>query len=174
LFHEAAHPFEPARLAARLVIRLLVEAGDDPSDPEFVPADCEIPEFGSVGLWLLGWPDQWVAPERTAQMQRVMKQHAHLRAGEERGDVWTRESAVALAGFLRRGEVPRRDDMRRFVLTIGEMFALHTHYFLRVGEDLLAAFEAVANASAQDREGAVLRLGKAQARHAAEGHHARS
>jgi DNA-binding NarL/FixJ family response regulator len=39
---------------------------------------------------------------------------------------------------------------------------------------VLAAFEAVANASAQDREVVLLRLGKSQARHTEERHYARA
>lgn len=174
LFREATHSCDAARIAARLVIRTLVANGEDPSDPEFVAADLDVPQFGSVGLRMLGWPDQWVAPERTAQMQRVMKQHAHLLAGEPRGDAWRRDAATAISGFLRRGELPQRDDMRQCVLTFAEMLALYVHCFGHGGDELLDAFEAAANASASERDVALHRLGQILAQHTEEGHHART
>src|SRR5690606_1198618 len=72
---EAVHENPLARCAARKLIDILVEAGYDPSDPEFIPSDYPVPDFGSVALHVLGWPDAWVKAPYEAQMQRVMAQH---------------------------------------------------------------------------------------------------
>lgn len=165
VFREAAHSFEPARIAARFLIRTLVDAGRDPSDPEFIPSDIPPHEFGTAALHLLGWPDRWVRPEYEHQMARVMRQHAEVRATGQRSDLWYRDFAPALAAFLAQGQLPATEEFLLAVLTIGEMFALNEHYLGRGGEDLLAAYEAVANATDQDRESALRLLGALQARH---------
>jgi hypothetical protein len=163
VFHEAVHPTETARRAARLLIGLLVQAGDDPTDPEFIPSDLELPEFGGIAMHLLGWPDRWVRPPYEQQLQRVMRQHAQVRSVSDRSDAWYRAAAAGLAAFLRDGEIPADDLQRLFVLTIGEMFAIHAHYFGHGDEDLLAAFDAVATASGPERDAALRRLAQAQA-----------
>ena len=154
LFREAAHPCEPARIAARVVIRALVDIGEDPSDPEFVPPDLDVPEFGPVGLHLLGWPDRWVAPEHEAQMQRVMERHAAL-VGVPRTDAWWAEAASSLSAWLRRGVLPARADVEEFVLVVGEMFALHAHYFGRGSNALVHAYADLA-AAGELEQGAAL------------------
>jgi hypothetical protein len=164
VFQEAVHSFGPARMAARLVIRVLVLSGDDPTDPEFIPSDTELPEFGGVAMNLLGWPDRWVRPPYEDQMQRVMRQHAQVRSMSDHSDAWYREAAAALPAFLRDGELPIDDLLRLLALTIGEMFAIHAHYFGRGDEALLAAYDAVATTSGAERDDALHRLALAQAR----------
>jgi len=164
VFQEAVHSSAGPRQFARLLISLLVGAGSDPTDPEFIPSDLELPEFGGVAMSALGWPDHWVKPPYEQQMQRVMQQHAALRAIPDRTDAWYRDAAAGISGFLRNGEVPADGVVRLFALTVGEMFAIHGHYFGRGGEELLAAFDAVAKASGEQREAALLHLGAVQAR----------
>ena len=164
VFREAVHTTEPPRMAARQLIKLLVSAGYDPTDPEFIPSDLEMPEFGGVAMHAFGWPDQMVKPPYEQQMERVMQQHADLRAIPDRTDAWYRDGAAGLRGFLTNGEVPTDDSVRLFALTIGEMFAIHGHYFGHGDEELLAAFDSVATASGEQREAALLHLGAVQAR----------
>lgn len=164
VLREAALAEGPARDAARLLVGLLVRGGLDPTDPEFIPSDLHMPEFGSVALYALGWPDQWVRPHYAAQMERVLRQHAVVRSNHERGSMSHREAAAALAAFLKHGEVPADPVLQSFVLTVGEMFALHAHYFGRGGDDLLAAFEAAAKTHGAERDAALARLGALQAR----------
>ena len=164
VLREAAQPFDVPRKAARLLIEILVEGGGDPTDPEFIPSDYEIPEFGSVAMHILGWPDRLVRPPYEQQMQRVLQQHAQLRAYWPRTDMWYRDAADALASFLTRGELPRDDVFQLYALTIGEMFAIHAHYCGRGGENLLAAYDAVATAPDEERADALRRLGELQAR----------
>ena len=67
--------------------------------------------------------------------------------------------------MLRRGEIPPEGDLRSYALTIGEMLAIHEHFVGRGGEEVLAAYDAVANAAAEQREVALQHLGQLQARH---------
>lgn len=162
LFREAVCRFGPARDAARVVIGGLASCGLDPSDPEFVPGDTEQPEFGSMALCLLGWPDAWVRPEREAQMQRVLRQHADVRSKGERSDYWYREAAQAIAAFLRAGELPHDPELQSVALVIGELLALHADYFGHGDNELLDAFEATASNTGEHRAVALERLRKLQ------------
>ena len=164
VFHEAVHTMEAARMPARYLIGLLVRSGGDPTDPEFIPSDLELPEFGGLAMRIWGWPDKWVKSPYEPQMQRVMQQHANLRALVDRTEPWLRVAALGLRAFLRCGEVPADDLVRLFALTVGEMFALHHHYLGRGGEDLLASYETVATSTGSQLEAALLHLGKLQAR----------
>ena len=165
VFREAVHEHEPGREAARLLIEILVEGGDDPSDPEFIPSDYEHPGFGSISLHILGWPDAWVKPPYEKQMERVLRQHAQLRAvAADRSDWWWQEAAGALSSFMTRGEVSSDPDLRMFALTAAEMFAIHAHYFGRGNEQLIAAFAEVAETSGKQQAEALVRLGRLQAR----------
>jgi hypothetical protein len=162
VFLEAVHDFEVARNAARNLIKICVREGGDPTDPEFIPSDIDPPDFGTTALHIVGWPDRLVHPDHEHQMARVMRQHAAIRAGTFRDEAWYRSAAAALRGFLSRGELPADATFLLFVLTIGEMFALQFHFFGRGGEDLLAAYDAVAKASDAGRADALQRLGPLQ------------
>ena len=164
VFHEAACASDAARVAARVLISLLVSIGHDPTDPEFIPSDFEAPDFGGVAMHALGWPDRWVRPQYAHEMQRVMQQHAKLRKNVVRSEDWYRAAAAGLRNFLTHGEVPTEPDVRLFALTVAEMFALNRHYFTGTNEDLLVAFDAVANARGAQRDAALMHLGTVQAR----------
>lgn len=165
VFREATHENDTARDAARLLIRILVDAGDDPSDPERIPSDYDPPGFGSISLHILGWPDAWVKPPYEKQMERVLGQHAQIRAvAADRTDWWWREAAGAVSAFMTRGEVSSDPGLRMFALTGAEMFAIQAHYFGRGNEELLAAFADVAATTGKQQEEALARRGWLQAR----------
>jgi hypothetical protein len=164
VFREAIHEDPAPRDFARILIRALVRSGDDPTDPEFVPTDLEQPEFGSMAMHALGWPDLWAREPYAKQLQRVLAQHAALRAQGPRSDLWYHKAAAALAGFLSRGDLPQDDAECLFALTLGEMFAIHADYFGHGDEELLAAFDAVARTSGAQRQAAMRHLGAVQAK----------
>lgn len=164
VFREAVAEFDPARDFARLLIGLLTRAGCDPSDPEFIPSDAELPEFGSAAAHFLGWPDQWVKPPYEQQLRRVLRQHAALRDASDGSDALHRDAAAGLAAFLTSGELPTDPLLRQVVLTIGEMFAIHADYFGRGDADLLATYEQVATTTGEVRDVAVATLGELQVR----------
>lgn len=164
VFCEAVHSFAPARIAARELIKMLVAAGQDPTDAEFIPSDIELPDFGGAAMHLLGWPDQWVRPQYVPQMQRVMRQHADVLGQVDGSDGWHREAAAGLGAFLTRGELPAEQTVRLFALTVGEMFALHADALGRGNQDLLAAYAAVATSLGAEQQTALEHLCRLQAR----------
>lgn len=174
VFREAAHSCDLVRATARTVIEQFVRTGGDPSDPEFIPSYLPIPPFGSMALSILGWPNRLVHPAYQHQMQRVLRQHAMLRIRGRRSDAALRTMSQALSRFLKRGEIPKDDDLRFHVLTIAELFTINGHYVGDGGEDVLAAFDAVAKAGSGERGATLLRLSEAQARHYREGPYART
>lgn len=164
VFREAVHCFAPARTAARELIAMLVAAGRDPTDAEFIPSDIELPKFGGAAMHMLGWPDQWVRPQFEPQMQRVMRQHADILDQVDGSDAWHREAAAELSAFLTSGELPADPTVRLFAVTIGEMFAIHAHFLGRDTEDLLAAYEAVATSTGAEQQTDLDHLCRLQAR----------
>jgi hypothetical protein len=164
VFAEAAYGIAPERKAARLLLDALVRNGNDPTDPEFIPSDFDVPERGSVSLHAFGWPDQWVKPPYEQQMERVMRQRDYLRTLPNQDDAWFQDVGVAIHGFLRHGVLPADAVFELYALTVGEMFAIHAHYFGKGGEDLLAAYAAVATATGAERSAALLHLGAMQVR----------
>ena len=107
-----------------------------------------------------------------------MRQHAELRARSPRTDEWYREAAAALAAFMKDGKVPEDELLRGFALTVAEMYALHADYFGKrdaaTRATVLAAFEAAANATGEERDAALLHLGTLQPRTVEAWHDARS
>lgn len=175
LFREACCKVKEVRDFARTLLRGMVQAGYDPTDPESVGPEMEPWDFVPVCIRLIGWPHDFVRPEHREQVDRLLRRQAEERAVRPRNsDEWDRGAARALAAFLTRGVPPT--DTRYFacVMTTAEMFALFHQTFLQNAEELLAAFDALANASVDDRNAALRRVCELQARHHAEGKHARS
>ncbi len=164
LFREAMCSFEPVRNFARFLLRAAVEAGHDPTDPWLIGPELEESDFSPVCLRLMGWPDDFVRPEHRDQLQRVLTQQAtEAETKPKNDDEWDRRAGAALAAFLNHGTIP---DSRYllFVLTTCEGFALHAHYVGRCGDELLAAYEAVATAKGKQREAALRHLSALQAK----------
>lgn len=165
LFREACCSDRAVRALARCLLKAMVGAGYDPTDPEVIGPEMEPMDFTTVSMRLLGWPDHFVRPEHQAQLQRVLRQQDEVRAQRPMGNAeWNRGAGAALSAFLQQGRIPTDSRYFLYVLTTGEQFALATHYFGRGGEDLLAAYEAVATSTGQERVAAVRGLGRLQAR----------
>ena len=79
LFREAVYGEGVVRMAGREAIRFLVAAGQDVTDRDFIDPSVEMPEFGSVGLYLLGFPERFVKPPFEEQAQRLFERFAVLR-----------------------------------------------------------------------------------------------
>lgn len=140
-------------------------AGYDPTDPELIGPEMEPMDFAPITMRLLGFPEQYVRPEHQAQLQRVLRQHEELRTYQRMGsEDWDRSAAAALAAFLTHGRMPTESRYLLYVLTIGEQFALAAHRFGKGREDLIAAYEAVATTTGEERVAALRRLGELQAR----------
>ena len=163
LFREACCQLECVRELARYELQAAVQAGYDPTDPESIGPEMEPIDLAPVCMRLLGFPQDFVRPEYQAQLQRVFRQHEELRL-QPRDDDWHRDAGAALAAFMNRGHVPTGSRFFLYVLTIGEQFALVSHYFGKCGEVLLAAYEAVATSTGEERVAALQRLGELQGR----------
>jgi len=164
LFREACSKVEVVRNFARFLLKTVVEAGYDPTDSEVFGTELEPMDFAPISLQLLGFPHDFVRPEYQGQLHRVLRQHAELPRLDSDDDI-----GPALSAFMTKGRLPSDPRHLPHVLRISEQFALVAHYFERGGEDLLAAYDAVANSTGDQRVAALRRLGELQA-HAQEAH----
>lgn len=157
LLREAVWETGLARLAARSMLEGLVAAGIDLTQPIF---DGEaLPEFGTVGLRMLGFPERFVGSEHTEQAARLEARLDVLAKAIPHHDrSWWRSMHMATQLFQDLGERPDDPLVFECVLALGE---LHTLVELVAGRDVaeeLAAFDAVFVSVGAEREAAVERL----------------
>ena len=163
-FSEACSEAKWLRDFARGLLKAVVQAGHDPTDPEMIGFEVEPDDYAPVSLQLVGFPHDYVRPEYKAQLQRVQRQRNDVRAQRPVSEEWDRCARKAVAAFLKHGEIPTDPRYYLHALSVGEMFALNGHYCGKGGEELLAAYEAVATSTGPQLEAALLHLGKLQAR----------
>jgi hypothetical protein len=163
LFAEACCKDKAIRNLARSLLRVVVQAGYDPTDPEMIEYELEPEDFAPVCMRLIGYPDEFVRPEYKAQLKRVQRQQTQLYELRPAHEEWDRRARKAVAAFMTRGEIPADPLHYLYALSVGETFALVGNYCGRGGEDLLAAYEAVASSSGAERTAALDRLGRMQA-----------
>lgn len=165
LFREAACPLAPVREFAQSLLKVLVQAGYDPTDPGLFGPEMEPQDFAPVCVRLMGWPEDFVRPQYREQLQRSLRQQAEARAQRPlHDDRWDREAGTALGGFLSRGEIPE-PRFYSYVMTIAEPIALFEHYLGRASDELVAAFDAAATSTGEQRVAALQHLGRLQATH---------
>src|SRR5262249_11859398 len=106
LFQEAVHGSELVRLAAREGLKAVVGSGFDGPDPPFL-AEETLPGFGSVGPYLLGFPDDVARPPYVRQARRMLARFAALRAQIDHSDpAWFESFWAALRVFNQEGTLP--------------------------------------------------------------------
>lgn len=159
-FAEACCAEKSIRNFARMLLRAIVQSGHDPTEPEMIGFELEPDDYAPVCVRLVGYPHDYVAPEYQGQLQRVQRQRDQVRAQRPLSEVWDRGARKAVARFLTRGEIPTDPLYYLQALSIGETFALVRHAAGREGEDLLAAYEAVATSSGGERAAALEHLSK--------------
>jgi hypothetical protein len=162
-FAEACSEHKWMRDFARSLLRVLVQAGHDPTNPDLIGFEVEPDDHAPVCLRLIGYPHDFVRPEYQAQLERVQRQQTRIYEQRPAHEEWDRRARKAVAAFLTRGEIPADPLHYLYVMSVGETFALVGHYCGRGGEDLLAAYEAVATSSGAERTAALEHLGKLQA-----------
>ena len=159
LFDEAVWADGFVRTAARMVLRGFAAAGLDPSEPQLADKGIEIPDFGGVGIHLLGLPDRLAKPPYEEQARRLFTRYETIRERVPQGDRrWMDEFGKANGAFHEFGELPDDDLLRDVVLADAEFRTLIRH---AAGEDvreLMAAFDRAARAEPDDRDGAVADL----------------
>jgi hypothetical protein len=125
LFREACCKVREVRNFARMLLRGMVRAGYDPTDPESVGPEMEPWDFVPVCTRLIGWPHDFVRPEHREQFDRLLRQQAEERAVRPRNsDEWDRGAAKALAAFLTRGVPPTDSRYLAYVMTIADVRAV--------------------------------------------------
>ena len=159
LFHEAVYGPKFVSIPARLALRILVDMGRDVTDPEFIPSDTELPDWGSVGWHLIGLPERIVKPPYEEQAQRLFGRFDDLRERMDRDDRrWMDAYGEAAMIFLHEGELPEDELMCETVLAYGEFFGLLQHYLGRGDSEVMAAFDRVAKARGKARAAAIVRV----------------
>jgi hypothetical protein len=166
LFREACCSDKVIRGFARMLLRAMVRAGYDPTDPDLIGPEMEPWLFAPVCLRLMGWPQDYVRPQYQKQLARLLEQQAAERAVRPRNDdEWDREAGKALSAFLTRGVVPTDSRYFSFVMGIAESFALAGDFFGKLGdggEELIAAYDVIATGSGAERAAALQRVGPLQ------------
>jgi hypothetical protein len=164
LFHEAMHEHDIVRQAARVALRWEVDCGADVTDPEFL-ADRGLPEFGTVGLHLLGYPDRLLRPPYEEQGRRMLTRYAELRARvREEDEVWFERLSDTIVASQDRGDVPGDDLLRDAVLVFLELDSLIHHARGRDVSERMAALDTAATTEGPEREEAIERVRALMAR----------
>jgi hypothetical protein len=159
LFHEAVYGPKFVSIPARFALRILVDMGRDVTDPEFIPTDTEIPDWGSVGWHLIGLPERIVKPPYEDQAQRLFDRFASLRERIDRDNKeWFEELAEAGVRFLHEGELPHDELLCEAVLANGEFMGLLQHHVGHGDAEVMAAFDQVARAQGEARAAAIGRV----------------
>lgn len=158
LFDEAVYGTGLDRWAARTALVTLVANGEDPTDPGFL-ADCAMPEHGSVGMHLLGFPQRLAKPPYVGQGLRLFARFRRIRARIDYDDPdWLGPLQDATLAFRNTGELPGPGLVRDVVLADAEFCGLLRHWFGQDVSERLAAFDRVARARGDAREVAIAEL----------------
>ena len=152
LLNEATHDDEVVSGAARTVLRLLVASGLDVASRNFLDEDMALPEFGSVGLHLLGWPECLIRSPHEDQALRVLQDLKELRAWIADHESNVRSLAKSAATFFKTGELPKEAKLRESILLYGEFLALQKCLGDEQDEGVLQAFDHAATATGDDEE----------------------
>ena len=125
LFREALDECEFVRVGARHAIKAVVSMGGDVTDPQFILEGVPIPDFGTVGWHLLGFPECLVEPPNEQRACHVLDRLDALRQRIDQDDSqWFEGVAEACDRFRQRGELPEDGLMREAVLVIAEFVDL--------------------------------------------------
>ncbi|MFN7590330.1 MAG: hypothetical protein ACK501_13325 [Planctomycetota bacterium] len=155
LFDEALYGPDPVKRWARKALRVLVCRGGDVTDP-MLANEHGLPEFGTVGMHVLGYPRRLATAPYEEQGRRLFDRYDEIRrrmnysADEDFGPM-----AEAFLAFEERGELPKDELMRDYVLAEYEIEMLREH---RAGRDVagvMALLDRAATATGEEREAAV-------------------
>jgi len=155
LFDEALYGPDPVKRWARKALRVLVCRGGDVTDPEFAN-EHGLPEFGTVGMHVLGYPRRLAKAPYEEQGRRLFDRYDEIRrrmnysADEDFGPM-----AEAFQAFVERGELSADELMRDYVLAEYEIEMLREHRAGRDVAEVMALLDRVATATGEKREAAV-------------------
>ena len=131
--------------------------GRDVTDPDFLGADTVLPDYGSVGLHVLGFPECLAKPPYEDQTQRLCDRFASLRERLDQDDRgWMDGFGEAAILFLHEGELPDDELMCEAVLANGEFMGILGHFLGHGDSEVMAAFDQVARARGEARAAAIV------------------
>ena len=138
LFEEAlfAHP-RYANLARAQIASEVLHGGDVES--RAFAAHRGLPMFGSIALYIAGWPRNLALPPYEAQARRLFARLDNLRGRVDQDDPrWFDEQAQMAVRFLQTGELPKDELHFECVLIDVELDLLAAH---KRGEDVSIAMD---------------------------------
>lgn len=159
LLDEAVHATGIVRCAARLALKLLSYAGFDVTDTLFAGMQCTLPEYGSVGSQLVGYPSVLFRRPFIRQGRRLIARIDNLRERLPHDDpAWFRQLGAAADCFQIHGDLPGEPLMLEALLALVEIGALTRH---SAGWDVKAemvVLAEIAQAKGEAREAALAKL----------------
>ena len=159
LFYEALSDEELVRFAAREAIKVLVGIGQDVAAKNFVPEDIEMPDFGTVGLHLFGFPEMLAKPPYVKQARRLFERIAELRQRIDQDDrSWFERLYEVIPRFRSEGFLPEDELMREAVLVAVELNELTRLVAGHGDAALMAELDRVALAAPEKRVDALASL----------------
>ncbi|MFO1076681.1 MAG: hypothetical protein U1E73_03035 [Planctomycetota bacterium] len=161
LLDEALSKSPQVRAAARVALETLAAIGLDVSEPLFAEHDIEhrLPDHGSVGMHLLGFPEILAREPYREQAERLFQRCADLRERIPHYDPrWPGDLEAATTRFRERGDLPESDLLLDAVLALGELHHLFEQAAGNGDAEALAIFDAAAQGNCPSRQAAVARL----------------
>lgn len=155
LYSEAVWAPEPVREFARKALMWHRDCGDDVASPEFL-VDRDMPAFGTVGFMLLGFPELIVLPPYEDQARRLFARYGELMKRKGPCDEkWEARFIDLSVRFYEHGKLPADPLERDIILGSTEIDALFEHRRGGNVKELMAALDAAALASGEEREAAI-------------------
>lgn len=150
LLYEAVHRVGIPRAFARTALVALANLGVDVTATPFADAYLALPEYGTIGGWILGWPERLACPPFADQGRRLI---ARMEALQPKLGSKPHRWFVALDDytddFFTRGTLPDEPLAAEAVLITGETRLLLEHSTGRDVAAELAAFDAAVRDSAK-------------------------
>ena len=161
LYAEAVADNTVVRDIAHQALKLLHDCGFDVTEPVFAKnrEQFDLPDFGSAGLWVFGFPDILVRPPYEERARRLIDRYAELRERVPQGNRrWFDNLAVAVMDFQDRGVLPEDALVLDCVLADLELCELIRNVRGASNPELMAALDEVAKASGEERGRALQRV----------------
>lgn len=159
LYMEAVFGEGIVQVAARSALKMLAEIGLDPSEPLFAGRDVKLPNWGGVGIHLVGLPSMLVHPPYEEQAERLLARFDALRDRIPNDDrAWFDRAAQAIGDFMAHGRLSDDELLRDCVLADGEARLLMRSLG---GDDVsepMAVFDAMARSDGDTKAVALQQL----------------
>lgn len=159
LFEEALHESPYVRKIARGAIAVEVACGGNVESPGFAGRH-GLPIFGTVGMHVLGFPRKWVLPPYEDMGDRLLTLYDELRARvDQRNPKWFDSIGDAMFAFRTKGELPKDEFLRDFVVVDAAIDGLCANRKGRDVRELMLCFNDALFGD-DEKNGALAKLGE--------------